>query len=152
MHEGVWELFVWQAHLQSVPASHCRAHFHPSLALTSSVSGSLSSSLDRRDDPDASSHPTRHVTCFRRAQDAFWAPCHVLIQKITSENTFHSQHSLRVCQISFSPDAWSGPSPSAMFLQYVLPVPSEINHLNDDNMMQYCSPSSWTEWVLRAPD
>lgn len=32
MHEGVCELFVWQAHLQSEPASRCRAHFHPSLA------------------------------------------------------------------------------------------------------------------------
>lgn len=120
--------------------------------LTSSVSGSPSSPLDRRDDPDASSHPTRHVTCFRRAQDAFWAPCHVLIQKITSENTFHSQHSPRVCQISFGPDTWSGPSLSAMFLQYILPVPSDISHLNDDNMTQYCSPSSWTEWVPLAPD
>lgn len=129
-------------------SSYCQALLYPCLAHhTQHQFWVTVISLDRRDDLDASSHPTWHATCFRqhkmpvepicRPENYFW------------EHTALTRHSLDEVDERGSSLSIQTTCPQCILLG----SHSEINHLNDDNMMQYWSASNYTQWVsiLRPP-
>lgn len=96
--------------------------------------------LDGRDDPDASSHPTRHVTCLRQHKRVSYFSSKK--EKENWEPSSLTAHYLWVCKIDFGSNMRSGCSGiisvdpyAVVFLQYTLLASSEISR-NDDNMMQ----------------
>lgn len=88
-------------------------------------------SLDGRDDPDASSHPTSHVTCFRQHKMPYepvslFSSRKLFLGTCFTHSTLSPSESVRSASVLTWVDERES-SPSVMFLQHILLVPNK-NH------------------------